>query len=192
VTKAGTRLGGVSFARGHLYYLLRNRLYIGEIRHRDRWYPGEHTAIVPRDLWDKVQAQLNGNLRTHRNRARDQASSLLTGLIEDAEGNRFTPSFTIKRGRRYRYYVSQHAIKSFAGECKQPTRLPAHEVESRVTERLQGFLKSDGEIFDGLSVTGDSPAVLRPLVAAPRDWPQGCRHFPQMTFETYSLASCKE
>src|SRR5206468_7566308 len=36
VTKAGTRLGGVSFARGHLYYLLRNRLYIGEIRHRDR------------------------------------------------------------------------------------------------------------------------------------------------------------
>jgi site-specific DNA recombinase len=166
VTKAGTRLGGVSFARGHLYYLLRNRLYIGEIRHRDRWYPGEHTAIVPRDLWDKVQAQLNGNLRTHRNRARDQASSLLTGRIEDAEGNRFTPSFTIKRGRRYRYYVSQHAIKNFAGECKQPTRLPAHEVESRVTERLQEFLKSDGEIFDGLSVTGDSPAVLRPLVAA--------------------------
>src|ERR1700693_5770471 len=65
-----------------------------------------------------------------------------------------------------RYYVSQHAIKNFAGECKQPTRLPAHEVESRVTERLQGFLKSDGEIFDGLSVTGDSPAVLHPLVAA--------------------------
>lgn len=36
VTKAGAKLGGVSFARGHLYYLLRNRLYIGEIRHRDK------------------------------------------------------------------------------------------------------------------------------------------------------------
>ena len=122
---------------------------------------GEHPGIVPRDLWDKVQAQLNSNLRTHRNRARDQTSSLLTGLIEDAEGNRFTPSFTIKRGRRYRYYVSQDAIKNTAGECKKPTRLPAHEVESRVTERLQGFLKSDGEVFDGLSATGDSPAGCR-------------------------------
>ncbi len=166
VTKTGTRVGGAAFARGHIYYLLRNRLYIGEIRHRDRWHPGEHPGIVPRELWDKVQAQLNNNLRTHRNRARDQSSSLLTGLIEDAEGNRFTPSFTIKRGRRYRYYVSQHAIEDSAGECKGPTRLPAHEVETRVTERLQGFLKSDGEIFDGLSITGDSPAMLKPLVVA--------------------------
>ena len=166
VTKTGARLGGVSFARGHLYCLLRNRLYIGEIRHRERWYTGEHPGIVPRELWDKVQAQLNGNLRTHHNRARDQASSLLTGLIEDAEGNRFTPSFTIKRGRRYRYYVSQDAIKNSAGECKQPTRLPAHEIESRVTERIQGFLKSDGEIFDGLGLTGDSRAVLHPLAEA--------------------------
>src|SRR6266478_2165300 len=166
VTKAGTRVGGVSFARGHLYYLLRNRLYIGEIRHRERWYPGAHPGIVPRELWDKVQAQLNSNLRTHHNRARDHSSSLLTGLIEDAEGNRFTPSFTIKRGRRYRYYVSQDATKNSAGECEKPTRLPAHEVERRVTERLQGFLKSDGEIFDGLSLTGDSPAVLKPLVTA--------------------------
>jgi site-specific DNA recombinase len=166
VTKAGTRLGGAPFGRGHLYYLLRNRLYVGEIRHRERWYPGEHPSIVSRDLWDQVQAQLDSNLRTHHNRVREGSSSLLTGLIEDEEGNRFTPSFTIKRGRRYRYYVSQDAIKNSEGECKRPTRLPAHEVESRVTERLQGFLKSEGEIFDGLSVTGDSPAVLHPLVAA--------------------------
>jgi site-specific DNA recombinase len=166
VTKAGTRLGGAPFARGHLYYLLRNRLYIGEIRHRERWYPGEHPGIVPRELWDKVQAQLDSNLRTHHHRVRDGSSSLLTGLVEDEEGNRFTPSFTIKRGRRYRYYVSQDAIKNSGDECKRPTRLPAHEVESRVTERLRGFLKSDGEIFDALSATGDSPEVLHSLVAA--------------------------
>lgn len=76
VTKTGTRTGGVSFARGHLYYLLRNRIYIGEIRHRERWYAGEHSGIVPRELWDKVQAQLNSNLRAHHNRARDRCSSL--------------------------------------------------------------------------------------------------------------------
>jgi site-specific DNA recombinase len=165
-TRTGARLGGVAFARGALYALLRNRLYIGEIRHRDHWYPGEHKGIVPQDLWDKVQAQLNSNLRTRRKRARDQASSLLTGLVEDAVGNRFTPSFTIKRGRRYRYYVSQLAIKNPLGQCDGPTRVPAHELESRVTERLLAFLKSDADVFDRLGAEDESPAISRNLVAA--------------------------
>jgi site-specific DNA recombinase len=147
ITRTEARLGGVAFARGALYALLRNRLYIGEIRHRENWYPGEHKGVIPRDLWDKVQAQMNGNLRTRRKRARNQASSLLTGLVEDAAGNRFTPSFTIKRGRRYRYYVSQLAIKNPPGQYDGPTRVPAHELEGRITEKLLAFLKSDADIF---------------------------------------------
>ena len=165
VTRTGARLGGVAFARGALYALLRNRLYIGEIRHRDQWYLGEHKGIVPRDLWDKVQAQLNSNLQTRRNRAKEQASSLLTGLVEDAAGNRFTPSFTIRRGRRYRYYVSQLAIKSLGGERNGPTRVPAHELEGRVTEKLVAFLKSDADVFDQLSEKGESPAISGNRVA---------------------------
>jgi site-specific DNA recombinase len=164
VTKKGISLGGVSFAPGHLYYLLRNRLYIGEIRHRDKWYPGAHPGIVSRELWDKVQAQLDSNLRTQRKRAREQSSSLLTGLIEDGEGNRFTPSFTIKRGRRYRYYVSKVVIQIPASRQSGPIRLPAHEIESRVTERIQAFLRSDAQVFDELSATAESPAVLHQIV----------------------------
>jgi site-specific DNA recombinase len=166
VTKAGTRQGGSPFARGHLYYLLRNRLYIGEIRHRECWYPGEHPAIVPRELWDKVQAKLDNNLRTHLNRVREESSSLLTGLIEDGEANRFSPSFTVKRGRRYRYYVSQAAGKNVLGESKRSTRVPAHELESRVMEKLREFLKSDADLFDGLAQPGDGPATMEPLVTA--------------------------
>jgi site-specific DNA recombinase len=164
VTRTGARRGGVAFARGALYDLLRNRLYIGQIRHREKWYPGEHKGIVPRELWDKVQAQLDSNLRTQGKRAREQSSSLLTGLIEDGEGNRFTPSFTIKRGRRYRYYVSQGVIQNPGSQQSGPTRLPAHEIESRVTERLQAFLRSDAQVFDELSATAESPAVLHQLV----------------------------
>jgi site-specific DNA recombinase len=85
-------------------------LSIGATRHRDQWYPGEHKGIVPRSLWDRVQAQLNSNLRKRRNRVRERASSLLTGLIEDEHGSRYTPSFTVRRARRYRYYVSQLAM----------------------------------------------------------------------------------
>ncbi len=165
LTRTGARLGGVAFARGALYALLRNRLYIGDIRHRDHWYPGEHQGVVPRDLWDQVQAQLNSNLQTRRKRIRDQASRLLTGLVEDAAGNRFTPSFTIKRGRRYRYYVSQLAIKNPLGQFDRPTRVPAHELEGRVTEKLLAFLKSDADVFDRLGAEVESPAISRNLVA---------------------------
>ena len=165
VTRTGARRGGVAFARGALYDLLRNRLYIGQIRHRDKWYPGEHEGIVPRELWDKVQAQLESTVGTRRKRAREQSSSLLTGLMEDGEGNRFTPSFTIKRGRRYRYYVSQTVIQNPGSQQLGPTRLPAHEIESRVTERIQAFLRSDAQVFDELSATAESPDVLHQLVA---------------------------
>src|ERR1035437_74732 len=127
--------------------------------------PESTKASYRRDLWDKVQAQLNSNLQTHRNRAKGQASSLLTGLVEDAAGDRFTPSFTIRRGRRYRYYVSQVAIKSLGGERIGPTRVPAHELEGRVTEKLVAFLKSDEEVFDRLGEEGESPALSRNRVA---------------------------
>ncbi len=159
VTRTGARLGGVAFARGALYALLRNRLYVGEIRHRESWYPGEHKGVVPRDLWDKVQAQLDSNLKTRQRRMRHQASSLLTGLVEDDAGNRFTPSFTIKRGRRYRYYVSQLAIKDLGNDHHGPIRIPALELEGRVIERLLAFLKSDAEVYDRLGAENDDPAT---------------------------------
>jgi site-specific DNA recombinase len=177
-TKAGKRVGGEFFARGHLYYLLRNRLYVGEIRHGDRWYPGEHQGIVPRELWDGVQVKLDSNLRAHRHRAREQSSSLLTGLVEDVEGNRFNTSFTVKRGRRYRYYVSQHPASDDAGPRAAPTRLPAHEIESRVTERLQTFLRCDAQVFDELSTSGESPAVLHQLGAGAKRLAARLRSLP--------------
>ncbi len=166
ITRAGVRIGGVAFARGALYDLLRNRLYLGETRHRDQWYPGEHQGIVPRSLWDRVQAQLNGNLRKRRSRVREQASSLLTGLVEDEHGTRYTPSFTVRRGRRYRYYVSQLAVRNMASEGTGPTRVPAQELESRVIEKLLAFLKSDAAVFDGLGLAEERPAVASRLLTA--------------------------
>jgi hypothetical protein len=149
-----------------LYHLLRNRLYLGEVRHRDQWYPGEHKGIVARALWDRVQAQLNSNLRKRRNRVRERASSLLTGLVEDEHGTRYTPSFTVRRGRRYRYYVSQLVIRNPARQGGGSTRVPAQELESRVIEKLLAFLKSDAEAFDGLSLAGESTAVASQLLGA--------------------------
>jgi site-specific DNA recombinase len=74
-TRTGARLGGVAFARGALYALLRNRLYIGEIRHRDKWYRGEHKGIISKNLWQKVQSRLDNNLKARHKRALEIGSS---------------------------------------------------------------------------------------------------------------------
>ena len=38
--------------------MLQNRIYRGEIVHKDKNYPGEHEAIVDEALWNEVQAIL--------------------------------------------------------------------------------------------------------------------------------------
>ena len=56
----GTRTGGLPFRRGHLHCLLTNPLYAGRIRHQRRVYEGQHPSIIAPELWDAVQAQLQG------------------------------------------------------------------------------------------------------------------------------------
>src|SRR5437773_1773694 len=56
-TSASGRLrGGKPFARGALYLMLQNRIYRGEIVHKEQSHPGEHTPIIDQPLWDAVQA----------------------------------------------------------------------------------------------------------------------------------------
>lgn len=115
-------------------------------------YPGEHAGIVPRELWDKVQERLRTNNYGHRSGSRAKEPSLLVGLVYDERGNRFTPSHTVKNGKRYRYYVSQAAIQH-PGSCHQgPVRIPAGELETAACSALHSFLKSATNVTDALVV----------------------------------------
>src|SRR5713226_276799 len=116
ISQTGRKTGGAAYSRGALYNILQNRIYLGEIEHRGQVYPGEHEGIVPRELWERVQAQLRANNHTHQNVLRAAMPSLLVGLVYDERGNRFTPAHAVKNGKRYRYYVSQAAIKN-PGSC---------------------------------------------------------------------------
>src|SRR4029077_4473097 len=43
---SGRIWGGKPIGRGALYLILQNRIYRGEIVHKDQAYPGEHQAII--------------------------------------------------------------------------------------------------------------------------------------------------
>jgi DNA invertase Pin-like site-specific DNA recombinase len=168
----GTSLGGVSFSRGALYQILRNRLYRGEIAHRGEIHQGNHNAIIDDDLWDRVQNQLVDQSQRKRAEAAEStdpsgvaskgmapspAPSPLTGLLFDEAGRRLTPSHARKNGKRYRYYVS--APLSRGEKIKDGVRVPAPDLEQLVLATIVDHLRDSiwltgllGEAIDARDV----------------------------------------
>ena len=55
VLASGRILGNVHLTNGPLAYILRNRMYLGEINHRGKSFPAEHEPIIEKEVFDAVQ-----------------------------------------------------------------------------------------------------------------------------------------
>jgi site-specific DNA recombinase len=135
-TKVKKFNGGIPFTYGPLAHFLKNRLYIGETGHKDKWFPGEHAAIVDRKTFDQVQ-QLLASKSASRNVRRTASEALLIGKLYDDRGNRMSPSFSSKNGVRYRFYVSSALLRGRKAEAGSVGRVPATEIESAILTALQ-------------------------------------------------------
>lgn len=170
VSQTGTQTGGVRFFRGALYCLLKNRLYRGEIAYRGAIYPGQHEAIVPSGLWDAVQALLAANNQAKRTGVYAKDPSLLTGLLYDDRGHRLTPIHTIRRGIRYRYYVSQAAFRNRTEPQGKVCRLPAQDIEQQVTRQVERWLATESSVLDTLTLPSDDAATGATVLAGAKAW----------------------
>lgn len=137
----GKILGGLPFSRGHLYRILSNSLYIGEIVHKDIRHAGQHPRIIDQKTWDAVNLQIGSNRREHRVRAKAGHANLLAGLIYDEAGHPLVSSHTTKNGKRYLYYItSDGSGRKPAPVGQAKLRLPAADVDTFVIATLQRFL----------------------------------------------------
>jgi site-specific DNA recombinase len=132
----GNTRGGVPFTQGPLFYILRNRFYIGEVVYKGEICPGPQPPLIDRALFDAVQRRLTEQ-RSHHVRTRTRSEAPLRGLLFDSAGNRMVPTHATKHGVRYRYYVSQPYLR---GQAKPPPgaiiRVPATEIESAVAKAI--------------------------------------------------------
>ena len=131
----GRPIGGIVFTKGPLAYLLRNRMYVGELNHGANSYPAEHQAIVAREAFDAVQALLTSQAAA-TGYCQSKSEALLQGKLFDDKGHRMTPSFAVKRGVRYRYYVSRATTEGRQAEAGSVTRVPADDVERAVIDAI--------------------------------------------------------
>src|SRR5258707_10037460 len=172
----GVTRGGVPFGRGSLFYLLRNRFYIGEVKYKDETLPGEQPAIMDRALFDAVQQKLTDQWTT-RSKTRNASDHLLAGLLFDDAGHRMVPTHATKAGVRYRYYVS---LPHLHGESKTASvgsisRLPATDIENTVVNSLNerrkawatGFISACVDRgITAVAITDHHDVALTPYIQA--------------------------
>ncbi|WP_086086662.1 recombinase family protein [Pseudorhodoplanes sinuspersici] len=127
--------------KGYLYKLLNNRVYIGDAVHKGTPHPGEHEAIIDRKLWDAVHEVLQESPRKRAGASRARTPALLKGVIFASNGAAMTPTHTRKRGRLYRYYISNKELKTGAEACAIG-RVPAAEIEAAVIDQIRRLLQS--------------------------------------------------
>jgi len=187
VSTRGRSMGGAKIGRGALFHLLRNPLYRGLIRHKEKTFPGNHAAIIDAGLFDAVQAGLDRNQVRKRRSASKPARAMLTGRIIGADGEPMTPTFaTGRRGTIYRYYVSGKLQRGERpGQVPQgPRRIPADALEAavlgwlrRLTGRLEGTWEALCPILHRVEVKSEQTYLLLDAAVL-----FGCDH-PDLAFE---------
>lgn len=149
-TARGRSIGGQHFSRGALFHLLRNRIYLGKIVHKDQVYDGAHDPIVDQDVFDTVQVQLNAQVRRHRSLKKSRAiRAPLTGKLFDAAGEPMSPTTSRgKSGRTYRYYVSASLQQGARpADPKRVQRLSAPAIETAVAHAVQRWAQYAADPF---------------------------------------------
>ena len=157
-------IGGVPLARGALYLMLQNRIYLGEIVHKENSYPGEHTAIVERDLWNSVAQKLSASRSERDSGTSAQAPSLLVRLLHDETGQPMTPTHAVKNGKRYRYYISRALVTGSRSHVPNGRRIPAGDIEHLITDQLCTFLTSREDVHNALEARVPDAAEQEHLI----------------------------
>src|SRR6266480_4313404 len=125
-TKVAKYQGGIPFTYGPLAYFLKNRIYIGQVHHDGKWFEGEHDAVLNKPTFERVQDLLKSNSNGRRGKS-SKSGALLQGKLYDDKGNLMGPSFSSKKGVRYRFYVNT-ALRG-RKEAGSVRRVSASEIE---------------------------------------------------------------
>lgn len=121
-----SRMGHTRFSKATISRILRNPLYAGLVRLPDgELIDGTHDAIVPRDLWDRVQAMHRDTHGANRH----HSPALLSGLLVCSSCN-YRMSFNRARAE-YRCNAGNNAEP-----CQHPLTIRAEYAEEYIEARF--------------------------------------------------------
>jgi site-specific DNA recombinase len=162
--KRSSETDAPEWTRGKVYYLLANQIYVGKVRHHDRYFEGDHEAIIEAEQFDEVQKLLAIHA-PRRTRSSSNAADLhlLTGILYDETGDRLSPAHASNHGKRYRYYVS---ARLKASRSSDGWRVPAAELETIVHQQIRQLLGDQARLASWIDATADAGKIQSILNAA--------------------------
>jgi len=143
--KGVTNTKGGSISWSVIQHMLSNRRYIGEYSFRDIVVPDGIPAIVPRDLFDRVQERLAKNSKAPARAKADENYLLTTKIFCGHCGTSMNgESGKSRNGTVHRYYKC-HAVKKRLNDCKKKS-VKKEWIEDLVVKETMAMLMDDAAI----------------------------------------------
>ena len=121
-----------------------------------------------------MRSRLKANGADTLNTPTSPNSSPLAGKLFDDANQRLTPTHANKKGRRYRYYVSQSLITGTSPENEDGWRIPAEAIESAVFNGVAQLLNDRHELATVVREAGIAidrlPGILSTAARLHRDY----------------------
>lgn len=143
---------GKNFCKGHLNHILKNKVYIGKIMHKDKVYDGLLEGIIDKQIFEDVQKRLSENSVERKFETNNHSYALLGSKLFDDKGNYMSPSHSNNRyKKRYTYYISQAILQNRPQDVGSISKLPNTEIENVVQKVVIDFVKNKNEIQQYIS-----------------------------------------
>lgn len=91
-----------------------------------------------------------------------------------------TPTHAVKKGRRYRYYVSTGTVSGTRSDHTKGWRIPAGDVEMLVLDRIRSFLASERAVGEALSQFDLDASAIRSAMATAIQLVEGWANLSQI------------
>lgn len=147
----GRMRGGRPMSPGSVYNILRNPIYVGEIRGHERNWPGRHTPIIDRKTWDAACALAAA--RTRKGPSALGTHHFLAGLLWDDLGRHMLLDVRWSGSRPYHTYISSNAQWSHA-EYRRQYRSRADRLDAVALGALVAFLRDRRRVREALRAHG--------------------------------------
>lgn len=142
-------------------------------------HPGQHQGVVTQAQWDVAHALIAFDPQGRRQdtKNRDKEPVLLRGLLFTPEGERLMPTYTLKKGKAYRYYTPSRD-RRFGAWASLFGSLSAEPIEELVVAQIQDALSAPHVVHAVLDrIKTQHPGISEPEVVLPMRqlatrWPQ--------------------
>jgi site-specific DNA recombinase len=136
-TEDGNVRGGQRIAKGTMHGILTNAIYTGMVDHKGSLYPGEHERIIDQITWDRVHETLRRNNGDNGASLKNKFGALLRGLLFCVPcGTPMMHTYTMRKSKRYRYYVCYNAQQKGWKNCETKS-VPAQAIETAVLDSIR-------------------------------------------------------